>query len=523
MASPVSTETQRNAEANDDSDARRDARYANPFAPPDELEPDTETHPRSLFGEILDWMLAPLLLLWPMSIAVTYLVAKSIANGPFDRALEADAYVLARQIQPVNGVAELRLPDATRDFLRADNVDSVFFQVLGTRGELVGGDRDMPLPHDDDRPQPGIVEFRDDVLRGNDIRVAYTTVDLPGLTSGRDPRGAQPVLVQVAETLDKRSQLANDIIKGVILPQFVILPLAIILVWFGLSRGLAPLHALQSNIRARRPDDLSPLQAGSAPPEIAPLVASFNDLLTRLEQNMEFQKRFIADAAHQMKTPLAGLRMQAELAMRQDVSTEVQRSLEQIATSSEHAARLVTQLLALARAENRATGQIFTRIVLTDLARLAVRDWVQAALAKRMDLGYEEPPFPVEVEGNVVMLREMLSNLIDNAIRYTPARGRITVRVRTDDNDLDLVHLEVEDTGPGIPAAERGRVVERFYRILGRDGEGSGLGLAIVKEIAAMHGGTLAIEDHVYQESPRLAGTLVRVSLQRVFPARDKP
>jgi two-component system sensor histidine kinase TctE len=209
--------------------------------------------------------------------------------------------------------------------------------------------------------------------------------------------------------------------------------------------------------------------------------------------------------------------------MRQDVSTEVQHSLEQIAMSSEHAARLVTQLLALARAENRATGQIFTPIVLTDLARLAVRDWVQAALAKRMDLGYEEPPFPVEVEGNVVMLREMLSNLIDNAIRYTPAGGRITVRVRTDDNDLDLVHLEVEDTGLGIPAAERTRVVERFYRILGREGDGSGLGLAIVKEIATMHGGSLAIEDHVYQESPRLAGTLVRVSLQRVFPARDKP
>jgi two-component system, OmpR family, sensor histidine kinase TctE len=526
MASPARSR-RREAEHLADSDAERDARYANPFAPPDELEAESDTHPRSLFGEILDWMLAPLLLLWPMSIAVTYLVAKSIANGPFDRALEADAYVIARQIQPVNGVAELRLPAATRDFLRADNVDRVFFQVLGTRGELVGGDRDMPLPHEDDRPQPGIVEFRDDVLRGNDIRVAYTTVDLPGLAPGsdlnRDPESTQPVLVQVAETLDKRSALANDIIKGVILPQFVILPLAIILVWFGLSRGLAPLHALQANIRARRPDDLSPLESERAPPEIAPLVASFNDLLTRLEQNMEFQKRFIADAAHQMKTPLAGLRMQAELALRQDVSMEVQRSLEQIATSSEHAARLVTQLLALARAENRAAGQIFTRIELTTLARLAVRDWVQAALAKRMDLGFEEPPFPVEVEGNVVMLRELLSNLIDNAIRYTPAGGRITVRVRTDEHDLDRVHLEVEDTGMGIPAAERGRVVERFYRILGREGDGSGLGLAIVKEITTMHGGTLLIEDHVYQEAPRLAGTLVRVSLQRVFPMREKP
>ncbi|MGF6635931.1 signal transduction histidine kinase [Paraburkholderia sp. MM6662-R1] len=318
--------------------------------------------------------------------------------------------------------------------------------------------------------------------------------------------------MQVAETLDKRSQLANDIIKGVILPQFVILPLAILLVWFGLSRGLEPLHALQAHIRARRPDDLSPLEARRAPPEIEPLVTSFNDLLTRLEQNMELQKRFIADAAHQMKTPLAGLRTQAELALRQNASAEVRRSLEQIATSSEQAARLVTQLLALARAENRRSGQIFTPLELGELARSAVREWVQAALAKQMDIGYEAPDEPVEVAGNPVMLREMLSNLIDNAIRYTPAGGRITVRVRHD-APARLVHLEVEDTGLGIPASERSRVVERFYRILGREGDGSGLGLAIVREIAAMHGGELAIDDNVYQESPRLAGTLVRVSL----------
>ncbi|CAM2151895.1 sensor histidine kinase [Paraburkholderia tropica] len=528
-ASPRSTTA-----ANDDTldDAARDARYANPFAPPDEAEAADagDKRPRSLFGEILDWMLAPLLLLWPMSIAVTYLVAKSIANGPFDRALETDAYVLARQIHPVNGVAELSLPDSTRDFLRADNVDSVYYQVLGTRGELVAGDREMPLPHDDDRPPPGLVEFRDDTLHGIDIRVAYTTVEPAHLSGG------QPVLVQVAETLDKRRALANDIIKGVILPQFVILPLAILLVWFGLSRGLAPLHALQSNMRTRRPDDLSPLEARRAPPEIEPLVTSFNDLLTRLEQNMQLQKRFIADAAHQMKTPLAGLRTQAELALRHEAPAEVHRSLEQIATSSEHAARLVTQLLALARAENRMTGQIFQPVDIAEAARLAVRDWVQPALAKRMDLGYEGPDnpgaderetdpgtqdseadiaadqAPVLVDGNPVMLREMLSNLIDNAIRYTPAGGRITVRVRPEPA-ARAVHLEVEDTGIGIPAAERERVLERFYRILGRDGDGSGLGLAIVREIVTMHGGALTIGDNVYQDSPRLAGTLVRVTL----------
>ncbi|WP_186251254.1 sensor histidine kinase [Burkholderia gladioli] len=531
MATPLrSARTSKHATRRpaDVRDAERDARYENPFAPPDEGESADTARPRSLFGEILDWMLAPLLLLWPMSIAVTYLVAKTIANGPFDRALETDAYVLARQITPVNGVAELVLPKATLDLLRADNVDSVYYQVLGTRGELVAGEADLPLPRDDDRPPPGVVLFRDDLLRGNDIRVAYTTVALGG---------SQPVLVQVGETLDKRNALANDIIKGVILPQFVILPLAIVLVWFGLSRGLAPLTALQAHIRNRRPDDLSPVDPQRAPPEIEPLVTSFNDLLGRLEQNIALQKRFIADAAHQMKTPLAGLRTQAEFALRHEVPDEVARSLEQIATSSGQAARLVTQLLALARAENRASGLSFEPVDLAALARVTVRDWVQAAFARHMDLGYEGPddqdvqaPAPI-IDGHAVMLREMLGNLIDNAIRYTPEGGRITVRlhvetgvrldatgavVRAFDNagagQAGVAHIEVEDTGPGIPAHERGRVLERFYRILGRDGEGSGLGLAIVREIVTQHGGALAIDDHVYQDTPRLAGTLVRVS-----------
>jgi two-component system sensor histidine kinase TctE len=503
-----------------------------------------ETRPRSLFGGILDWMLAPLLLLWPISIAITYFIAKAIANGPFDRALETRVNVLAQQIQPVNGVAELSLPVLTRDFFSANNASKIVYQVRGTHGELLAGDASLPLPHEgkDSLPPPGLVAFRNDMLHGRDIRVAYASVELPHAALAQPPcenlqtRAAKPgcslpAFVQVAETVDERNQLANDIIKGVILPQFVILPLAIVLVWFGLSRGLAPLTTLQASLRARHPNDISPLEAQHAPPEIAPLVTSFNDLLARLAKNIELQKRFIADAAHQMKTPLAGLRTQAELALRHDVSAEVRRSLEHIATSSEHAARLVTQLLTLARAENRMPEQAFETIEIAALARQAVHDWVQPALAKQMDLGYEGPDSSdasVMIDGNALMLREMLSNLIDNAIRYTPEGGRITVRVRLDTPDTPdtvarSVHLEIEDTGPGIPLTERTRVLERFYRILGREGDGSGLGLAIVSEIVAMHRGALTISDNVYRETPRLAGTLVRVSLQTASPIQDLP
>ncbi|AQV92916.1 sensor histidine kinase [Cupriavidus necator] len=464
--------------------------------------------PRSLFGEILDWMLAPLLLLWPMSIAVTYLVAKSIANGPFDRSLEASAIVLSQQVREVNGRVTLQLPLSAREILRADETDNIYYQVVGKRGEYIAGDHDLPLPSEDDQGHAGLVSLRDDRVAGNDVRVAYTYVELKQVS------GTQPVLVQVAETLDKRARLANEIIKGVILPQFVILPLAVVLVWFGLSRGLAPLTAIQQRIRARNPGDTSPIDERAAPQEITPLVASFNDLLARLDQSVQTQKRFIADAAHQMKTPLAGLRMQAELAQREQSPEELRRSLAQIAGSSERTAHLVTQLLSLARMENLAGAGTMAALDLTALAREVVKDWLPQAWARNIDLGLDADDHPVMVHGNRLMLTEMLNNLLDNAIRYTPAGGHATVRVSADAFE-PFAYLDVEDTGPGIAPAERERVMERFYRVLGTNTEGSGLGLAIVREIVQQHGGEVHITDHVYQQAPRLAGAHFRVTLRR--------
>ncbi|QRQ86920.1 sensor histidine kinase [Cupriavidus oxalaticus] len=473
------------------------------------LEESTATPaPRSLFGEILDWMLAPLLLLWPMSIAVTYLVAKSIANGPFDRALEASAIVLSQQLREVNGRVTLQLPLSAREILRADETDNIYYQVVGKRGEYIAGDHDLPLPSEEDQGHAGLVSLRDDRVAGNDVRVAYTYIDL------RNVSGNQPVLVQVAETLDKRARLANEIIKGVILPQFVILPLAVVLVWFGLSRGLAPLTAIQQRIRARNPGDTSPIDERAAPQEITPLVGSFNDLLARLDQSVQTQKRFIADAAHQMKTPLAGLRMQAELAQREQSPEELRRSLAQIAGSSERTAHLVTQLLSLARMENLAGAGGMGELDLGALAREVVKDWLPQAWARDIDLGLEADDHPVTVLGNRLMLTEMLNNLLDNAIRYTPRGGHATVRVSADAFE-PFAYLDVEDTGPGIAPADRERVMERFYRVLGTNTEGSGLGLAIVREIVQQHGGDVQISDHVYQQSPRLAGAHFRVTLRR--------
>lgn len=491
---------------------------AEPTYVPPNPEPD-ENIRHSLFGEILDWMLAPLLLLWPMSIAITYLVAKSIANQPFDDALEDRVTVLGQQVRSVGGKAAGQLHASGRDILRADDVDSVYYLLAGPGGELLDGDRDLPRPRKDaadEHARSGAVEFRNDSIHGTPIRVAYTYVNLDPLHE----RAVQPplepplALVQVAETLDKRAHLAGEIIKGVILPQFIILPVILALVWFALSRGLSPLAELQQRIRARPQDDLSPIDPRQVPEEISPLVGSFNDMLERLGESVAMQKRFIADAAHQMKTPLAGMRMQSELALRQVDAAEIHRSLEQLAKSSESATRLVNQLLALARAENQPqAGLAFAEIDLPVLARETVRDWVQASFAGEIDLGFEPPADdePLVIAGQPLMLRELLSNLIDNALRYTPAGGSVTVRVRRDAATGQAL-LEVEDTGPGIAPNERERVFERFYRILGSNTQGSGLGLAIVREIAQQHGAEIDIFSNPRSQSKRFPGCLFRLT-----------
>jgi len=551
---------------------------------------------RSLFGEILDWMFAPLLLLWPMSVTLTYLVAQSIASSPYDRALVDRGAALAAHVRFEGTRARFDLTAGLLDVYGTGVGESGTYVVAASDGTLLAGDADLPRPPSPapgGRPGPsaavgatsargaarlaadeataqagggvaagdatvraehglaakdatvlrdhglaannatlpadhslaaneatlragaadgGASSFvlHDATLRGHPVRVADTWVSAPADAPG------PPVYVAVAEPPTERTELANEIVKGVILPQFIVLPLALLLVWFGLTRGLAPLARLQQTIRKRPPDDLSPIRADSAPEELGPLLASFNDLLARMSHNLAVQQRFIADAAHQLKTPLAGLRTQAELAQRGGDTQELQRSLRQIAASTERATRLVNQLLALARAEHDASAAVPMRLLDLDaLARSVVRDWVGPALAQGIDLGYEGPGEAGQattapscrVLGAALGLRELLNNLIDNALRYTAGHaatllaadagaapqgtlGYVTVRVR---READEVLLEVEDTGPGIAPEERGQVFERFYRVLGSRQDGSGLGLAIVREIATQHGARIQL------------------------------
>lgn len=462
-------------------------------------------YPNSLFGEILDWMLAPLLLLWPISIAATNHVAGYIANQPYDQHLADNVTAIVQLVKIEGGRIKVNLPASARSLLRADDTDTLYYQVVGPNSRVIQGDKEIPLPTFPATLEAGKVLFRDDRIDADAVRIAYAFLPVKS--------GSPPAVVQVAETLKKREALSASIISGVLLPQFAIIPLAVILVYMGLTRGIAPLRLLQDRIHKRRPSDLSPIPVIRVPDEVRPLVVAFNQMMGRLEKNLQAQQRFIAQAAHQMRTPLTGLKTQTEIALSETDPAQMRNALQLIAESTDRASHMINQLLILARAEasHEKLHQV-VRLDLDALARGVTEEWVVRALAKRIDLGYEDCGCPLMINGVPLLLRELLTNLVDNAIKYTPPGGHVTVRTRAD----RLAIIEVEDDGIGIPAQERESIFERFYRVLGTDAEGSGLGLPIAAEIADLHQAVIDLES-----GRDGRGSLFRVSFPRHRAAEE--
>jgi two-component system sensor histidine kinase TctE len=462
------------------------------------------TGPLSLLVELLDWLLAPLIILWPLSVVVTFWVANVIANIPYDTALDDSVSALARHVRFEGEGARADLPAGTTSFLRADDLDTTRFQIRGVRGEVLAGDPDLAEIFPAEQTHQLVVYFRDDEWHGEPVRIAYMFIFTPG---GAEHRR---VLVQVAETLNKRHSLANRIISGIIVPQFFLFPFVAALVWFGLQRGTKPLNDLRERLRSRSPADLSPIDVREVPEEIGPLIEAFNDLLGRLAQTLKSQERFIADAAHQMRTPLAGLRTQLEFALRQPDPRELRASLERIRSSVERAAHVLSQLLSLARSQSGAMVE-YEPVDANALVREVTQEFVPQALAKGIDLGFESRETHAWVAGNALLLHELFSNLVDNAIRYTGAGGKVTARVHGGES----VVIEVEDNGIGIDEKDRELIFERFYRAQGNDATGSGLGLAIVRSIADQHRAEVTVRSNQPER-----GSVFTVRFPAYEPAR---
>jgi two-component system, OmpR family, sensor histidine kinase TctE len=464
-------------------------------APMPEPPPALHTAPGSLFGEMFDWMLAPFLLVWPLSVGITYLIGISLANDAFDRTLASKTRALAEQTVSANGGSSVNLRVDLRALLADDDAESHFYRIDNGKGALLLGDPELPQFGPEQLLDDGLVAFQTVDFRDTSVRIA--ALKPVRQTSAGD------IVVYVAETTEKRKVLAREIMKGIVIPQLLVVPLMIFLMWLGLRRGAIPLERLRERVTARKADDVRPLEAPDVPVEVAPLINSFNELLRRVENEGAAQKRFIANAAHQLRTPLAGIKMQTELALRSGSAAERADALNKIALGTAGTAHLINQLLVLARTEGAAPESLpFAPVDLRPVVRDAVADAYPRASAKAIDIGLDAPESPVMIEGHADLLRELVSNLIDNAIRYTQANGRISVRVFGG----EIPMLEIEDNGIGIALAERELVFERFYRVVGSGESGSGIGLAIVREIAARHGGSVAIETP--QSS---AGSLFRV------------
>jgi two-component system sensor histidine kinase TctE len=457
---------------------------------------------RTLRRQLITWLAGPLFVLWSVSTIIDYDIAKRFVNLAYDRALLEAALDISRQVKVLNDRIYLDLPDVALQMLQTRESGGLYYLVTGPKDEFVSGEPDLPRPLAETPETVDRVRYYDADFRGVEVRaVALRSPVEPGTG-----RGA--VQIHAAERVTARDEFARQIILRMVLPQGILIVLAGLAVWYGVGRGLAPLSTLRGELESRSHRDLSALSEEQAPQEVRPLIHAMNDLLARLATAISAQQRFIADAAHQLRTPIAGLKTQTELALRQSQPGNVQDTLRQLQTATEQSARLVNQLLSLARAEPGAKlGHVVERLDLARLARDATTEWVPRALARSIDLGYDGDTGAAWIQGDPFLLRDMLGNLLDNAIRYTQRGGQVTVRVTAAGA---AVALSVEDNGPGIPGPERERVFERFYRVLGTGTEGCGLGLAIVREIAASHRAEVTLATGAEGR-----GTLVRVSFPR--------
>jgi two-component system, OmpR family, sensor histidine kinase TctE len=459
---------------------------------------------RSLHRHLLLWLLLPQLVLWMAAAIFTYKLADRYANEAIDASLSTASRALARQVKPSGSGLYIDFPRAAQDVIEADPDDRLYYMVSSPPGEFLLGNSQMPRPPDDiTAPRLNQPYLYDGVIHdksGDTRRDVGVRVVALYLAYG-EPGKPQQLLVQVAKSRTSREELARQILIDTALPLSLLIVLMSVIVWGGIRGGLAPLARLRSVVESRATNDLAPIRLDAAPEEVRSLALALNTLLTEVRESVNTQNRFISDAAHQLRTPLAGLKSQTELALASatvGADPELQARLKRVHESATRSAHLVNQLLALARAEpEAAAAQSRTRFDLQRLAREVAAEQVPRALAAGIDLGSDEgtdddtsAQAPLPVMGNAMLIREALVNLVDNAIRYAGRGASVTVSARAQGQEAVLT---VEDTGPGVPESEHERLFERFVRGT-NEGNGCGLGLAIVKEIVGRSSGSVVLQ-----------------------------
>lgn len=451
----------------------------------------------SLRQRLLLWLLPPILMLTCLWIWATYSIVLHFTNFAYDQALEDSVHTLAGQVQIENGRIKVNLPPAARQMLEFDQIDKVYFSVSDIHNNLFVGNHVLP-------PSPGrhtpieVTRFYDLTIDGQPVRLAE--YQMPGETLGN------VLYVRVAETLHKREILAREALAYMVSPQLIFLAGIVLFVWYGVGHGMAPLRRIRDAISNRSHEDLTPLDETGLPAEVHEQVHVINGLMSRLGKTIAAQRRFIADATHQLRTPITVVRTQTELALRTTDPEALLTTVRTLDSATARLTRLANQLLNLSRAETGLEGSLdFVSIDITSVVEDVVAGLVPSALKKQIDIRVEIPNALPEIQGDQQLLSEMLANLIDNAIRYIPVGSSIDVRVKESGEQVMLV---VVDDGPGIPEQERQKALERFYRGNTVTSEGSGLGLAIAHEIVTLHGGKMRLDS-----APGHPGLMVTIEL----------
>jgi two-component system sensor histidine kinase TctE len=457
--------------------------------------------PRSLQLRLVVWLLLPLLLLLGLGAWLTYRRALEASNAAFDRVLFSSAKSMQEGLRIRDGQVDVSIPYASLEMFESNNMGRVFYRVAHEDGRHITGYEELPLPKRLP-PQPWRPRYYDTTYRGEPVRAVALKVSLHDTSGGN----AQWVWVLVAETREARQELADDILLGALRQEGLLLLAALCIFALAFRAVLAPIRHISQQVAERHEGDLAPLGHQAMPTELLPLVDALNQYTQRMQQMLQARRRFFDDAAHQLKTPLAVMQAQAELALREADVQEIHRQLQALLKTVAGAGEAVQRLMSLARLEPDNGRQYALRDVdLGGLVKEVALDWATIARRHGVDIEFDAPHEPVHCEAEPTLLQELVANLIDNAIRHGGRRCRVSVGRQLDGTPW----LRVEDNGHGIPSAERDRVFKRFYRVPGTQAEGSGLGLSIVREIARVNDAQVDLSE------PAGGGLAVQVTLRR--------
>ena len=455
----------------------------------------------SIRKQLIGMFMPILLVLFVGSALLSYWFVTTFATELFDRDLVNCADSVIARVRMKNDKIVADIPPAAQAILKHDNKEKFYYSIIDETGKRISGDSVLPAPSTD--LQLDIPKIHTSNILGRVVRIVEVKSNINGES------GDGYVVVQFAQTMNRRNQFQEQMMLSIAVAQIIGVAIGGIAIWYGVAKILTPLKELQAEMSKRSPADLSPIRDVDSPEEVYPLVKAINQLLSRSREAIDTHKRFIANAAHQLRTPIAGLKTYSSIGAEMKETQELQHVVKELDLGIDRASRMVSQMLALARTEvsESSVERQITAVNLADLVQEVVSDLAQQSMRNNLELSFDSQDNDAIVHGDATGIKHLVTNIIENAVLYTPKGGRISVGLN---EGTEAIVLSVSDTGPGIPPDQRQKVFERFYRIVGTKVTGSGLGLSIVQEVANAHHAIVTIQDN-----PDGVGTCVQVSFPK--------